>query len=276
MKYGPDIAIVANLIGDPARANMVMALMSGQALSAADLAREAGVTPSTATGHLNKLVSAGLLCVRKQGRNRYFDLAESDVVQAVEALIAVAARAGHLRARPGPKDEAMRHARSCYDHLGGRLAVDLFGRWLACGVLCWRNGEVHLTRKGRSFLAERGIEGCHFGRRQASTVPLLHGLERAAASLGRYLGRGSSRAGRGAGLGGPRAAPAPGFLQQAGRREFRALVFIAVAGRFLIGNNSIDQPRSVRPRPMAMRIRSAVWLTPSFSLMRLSVLATVL
>lgn len=158
MKYGPDIAIVANLIGDPARANMVMALMSGQALSAADLAREAGVTPSTATGHLNKLVSAGLLCVRKQGRNRYFDLAESDVVQAVEALIAVAARAGHLRARPGPKDEAMRHARSCYDHLGGRLAVDLFGRWLACGVLCWRNGMVHLTRKGRSFLAERGIK----------------------------------------------------------------------------------------------------------------------
>jgi DNA-binding transcriptional ArsR family regulator len=158
MKYGPDIAIVASLMGDPARANMVLALMSGQALAAADLAREAGVTPSTATGHLNKLVSAGLLTVRKQGRNRYFDLAEPDVAHAIEALIAVAARAGHLRARPGPKDEAMRHARSCYDHLGGRLAVDLFGRWLADGVLCWRSGAIHLTRKGRAFLAERGVE----------------------------------------------------------------------------------------------------------------------
>jgi len=157
MKYGPDIALVASLIGEPARANMVLALMSGQALSAADLAREAGVTPPTATGHLAKLVSAGLLSVRKQGRNRYFDLAEPDVAHAIEALIAVAARAGHLRTRPGPKDEAMRHARSCYDHLGGRLAVDLFGRWLAGGVLCWRGGAIHLTRKGQDFLARRGI-----------------------------------------------------------------------------------------------------------------------
>src|SRR5580692_6234771 len=158
MKYGPDIAIVAQLLGDPARANMVMALMSGHALSAAELAHEAGVTPPTATGHLSKLVSLGLLKGEKQGRHRFFQLCDPDVGEAVEALIAVAARAGHLRARPGPKDEAMRHARSCYDHLGGRLAVDLFGRWLADGVLCWRSGAIHLTRKGRAFLAERGVE----------------------------------------------------------------------------------------------------------------------
>lgn len=74
MKHGPDIALVASLIGDPARANMVLALMSGSSLSAADLAREGGVTPSTATGHLSKLVSAGLLAARRQGRNRYFAL----------------------------------------------------------------------------------------------------------------------------------------------------------------------------------------------------------
>jgi DNA-binding transcriptional ArsR family regulator len=158
MKYGPDIAIVASLMGDPARANMVLALMSGDALSAADLAREGGVTPSTATGHLNKLVSAGLLKVRQQGRHRYFQFAERDVAQAVEALIAVAARAGHLRTRPGPKDEAMRHARSCYDHLAGRMAVALFAHWMASGILCWRNQGLHLTRKGRDFLDRRGIE----------------------------------------------------------------------------------------------------------------------
>lgn len=158
MKTGPDISRVASLIGDPARANMVLALMSGAALSAADLAREAGVTPSTATGHLSKLVAAGLLNVRKQGRNRFFALAAPDVAQAIEALIEVAARAGHLRTRPGPKDEAMRHARSCYDHLAGRLAVNLFGHWLASGLLAWRNGAVHLTRKGREFLAGRGVE----------------------------------------------------------------------------------------------------------------------
>jgi DNA-binding transcriptional ArsR family regulator len=158
MKYGPDIAIVAQLLGDPARANMVMALMSGQALSASELAHEAGVTPPTATGHLSKLVSLGLLKGEKQGRHRFFQLCDPDVGEAVEALIAVAARAGHLRARPGPKDEAMRHARSCYDHLGGRLAVDLTGRWLAAGLLTWRGGAFQLTRRGRDFLSGRGIE----------------------------------------------------------------------------------------------------------------------
>ena len=90
MKSGPDISRVASLIGDPARANMVLALMSGNSLSAADLAREANVTPSTAAGHLGKLVAAGLLGARKQGRNRYFTLAEPDVAHAIEALIAVA------------------------------------------------------------------------------------------------------------------------------------------------------------------------------------------
>ena len=158
MKYGPDIAIVAQLLGDPARANMVMALMSGQALSASELAHEAGVTSPTATGHLNKLVSLGLLRGERQGRHRFFQLCDPDVGEAVEALIAVAARAGHLRARPGPKDEAMRHARSCYDHLGGRLAVDLTGRWVAAGLLTWRGGAFQLTRKGRDFLSGRGIE----------------------------------------------------------------------------------------------------------------------
>ncbi|MGH6828483.1 MAG: ArsR/SmtB family transcription factor [Rhizomicrobium sp.] len=157
MKYGPDISVIAQLMGDPARANMVMALMGGLALSATELAAEAGVMPSTATGHLGKLVSSGLLRRHKQGRNRYFEIADPDVGEAVEALTAVAARAGHLRARPGPRDEAMRHARSCYDHLGGRLAVDLARHWLASRLLCWREGSLEPTRKGRLFLLGRGI-----------------------------------------------------------------------------------------------------------------------
>ena len=70
MKYGPNISIVADLIGDPARSNMVMALMSGLSLSAAELAREAGVTPSTATGHLGKLESSGLVTSTRRGRHR--------------------------------------------------------------------------------------------------------------------------------------------------------------------------------------------------------------
>jgi DNA-binding transcriptional ArsR family regulator len=158
MKYGPDISVVADLMGDPARSNMIMALMSGLSLSAGELAREAGVTPSTATGHLGKLESSGLLTSTKHGRHRYFRIADPDVAHVVEALIAVATRVGHLRTRPGPKDEAMRHARSCFDHLAGRLAVDLFERWVEYRVLGWRGEPVYLTSKGHRFLTERGID----------------------------------------------------------------------------------------------------------------------
>jgi len=158
MKYGPDVSVVASLIGEPARSNMVMALMSGFSLSAAELAREAGITPSTATGHLGKLEASGLLVSTRQGRHRHFRIANPDVAHLIEALIAVATRAGHLRSRPGPKDEAMRHARSCYDHLAGRLAVDMFERWVLARILRWQGDVVELTGKGRRFLIDRGID----------------------------------------------------------------------------------------------------------------------
>ena len=158
MKDGPDISITAALIGDPARANMVMALMSGHSLTMGDLAAEAGVTLSTASVHLTKLESSGIVVSRKEGRSRYFRIADPDVAHCIEALVTVAARVGHLRTRPGPKEEAMRHARSCYDHLAGRIAVELFERWIAARVLEWCGEVVCLTGKGRQFLIGRGIE----------------------------------------------------------------------------------------------------------------------
>jgi len=158
VKDGPDISITAALIGDPARANMVMALMSGHSLTMGELAAEAGVTLSTASVHLTKLESSGIVVSRKEGRSRYFRIADPDVAHCIEALVTVAARVGHLRTRPGPKEEAMRHARSCYDHLAGRIAVELFERWIAARVLEWRGEVVCLTGKGRQFLIGRGIE----------------------------------------------------------------------------------------------------------------------
>lgn len=158
MKDGPDISITAALLGDPARANMVMALMSGHSLTMGELAAEAGVTLSTASVHLAKLESAGIVVSRKEGRSRHFRVAHLDVAHCIEALVTVSARAGHLRSRPGPREAAMRHARSCYDHLAGRIAVELFGRWVAARVLRWSGGVACLTRKGRQFLIGRGIE----------------------------------------------------------------------------------------------------------------------
>lgn len=156
MKEGPDITEIAALLGDPARAHMVGALMHGQALTAGELAAEAGVTAQTASGHLAKLQAGGLVLVAHEGRHRYYRLAGSDVARAVEALSAVAAARSGLRTRPGPRDAQMRACRVCYDHLAGALAVDLFERWVAAGWLSPPD-EPSLTPTGARAVAALGI-----------------------------------------------------------------------------------------------------------------------
>lgn len=158
MKEGPDIARAAALIGDPARANMLLALMSGRALTATELASEAGVTVQTASSHLTRLQTGGLLRSRKQGRHKYFTLASSEVAEAIEALMGLAAGAGHLRSRTGPKDEALRQARICYNHLAGEMGVKMFDGLLRQGHLHFEDGELLLTPSGRQFAQALGIE----------------------------------------------------------------------------------------------------------------------
>jgi DNA-binding transcriptional ArsR family regulator len=158
LKEGPSIALVASLAGEPARANMLSALLSGKALTASELAAEAGVRLPTASSHLSKLESGGLVSSLKQGRHRYFRLAENDVAEMLEAMMGVAARAGHMRTRTGPKDPAMRKARVCYDHLAGEMGVRLFDSLVGEGNLTTRRGDVRLTRRGEAFLENFGIE----------------------------------------------------------------------------------------------------------------------
>src|ERR1700684_56610 len=123
MKAGPDIAMVASLVGDPARADMLTALMTGRALTASELAHQAGITPQTASSHLAKLEAGGLVEQDEQGRQRYYRLAEPDVAAVLEGLESLAARAGHMRVRTGPKDPALRRARVCYAMLYVVLGV---------------------------------------------------------------------------------------------------------------------------------------------------------
>jgi DNA-binding transcriptional ArsR family regulator len=156
MKDGPSIAPVAALAGDPARANMLSALLSGKALTATELAGEAGVTAQTASSHLAKLETGGLIAGVKQGRYRYFRLADEDVAEMLEKMMGVAARAGHLRARPGPSDPTMRKARVCYDHLAGEKGVALFDALASAGHIA-RDG-TRLTRRGEAFLRDFGID----------------------------------------------------------------------------------------------------------------------
>jgi len=160
MKDGPDIARVGALIGDPARANILSALMSGKALTATELAAEAGITGQTASSHLKKLIEGGLLTQAKQGRHRYFTLAGPDVGVTLEALMGLAARKGHLRTRTGPKDPAMRAARVCYDHLAGDMAVRIFDSLQARGFLevSSDRGGLALTPNGKTFVTDFGID----------------------------------------------------------------------------------------------------------------------
>jgi DNA-binding transcriptional ArsR family regulator len=158
MKEGPSIAVVASLVGDPARANMLTALMSGRALTATELAQEAGVTAQTASAHLAKLCDGGLLALEKQGRHRYFRLSGPDVATVLEGLMGIAARAGHTRVRTGPKDPALRHARVCYDHLAGDLGVHMFDGMVSRRLIRLRDGDVTLTPSGSHFVSEFGID----------------------------------------------------------------------------------------------------------------------
>jgi DNA-binding transcriptional ArsR family regulator len=154
MKAGPDIAMVASLVGDPARANMLTALLSGRALTASELSQEAGITPQTASSHLSKLEAGGLIEQEKQGRHRYYRLADPDVGGVLEGLAALAARAGHMRVRTGPKDPALRRARICYDHLAGDLGVQMLDSLRKQRLVRQTKETIELTGEGRRFVAK--------------------------------------------------------------------------------------------------------------------------
>jgi DNA-binding transcriptional ArsR family regulator len=158
LKEGPSIARVASLMGDPARANMLAALSDGRALTAGELAREAGVTKQTASSHLGKLQDGGLVAMEARGRHHYFRLADEEVNHAIEGLMGIAQLRSRPRTRTGPNDPGLRHARVCYNHLAGAMGVAMFDRlgkrrWLAMD----ENG-VGLTPSGRRALGEFGID----------------------------------------------------------------------------------------------------------------------
>jgi DNA-binding transcriptional ArsR family regulator len=158
MKDGPDIARVAALFGDPARANMLVALGDGRALTASELAAEAGVTKQTASSHLARLTNSGLLIVQPQGRHRYYRVTDEEVAHAIESLMGLANAKGGRRTRTGPRDPALRRARSCYSHLTGELGVALFNglarrRWIQLS-----DDGVGVSDPGRRAFTGFGID----------------------------------------------------------------------------------------------------------------------
>ena len=164
MKDGPNIARIAALIGDHARAEILTALVAGQALTATELAQVAGVTKQTVSAHLAKLLDARLLAAESQGRHRYFRLADRDVAALLENLMGVAYRAGAMRVRPGPREPELRKARVCYDHLAGELGVLVYDSLEQRRLLQARPGAPQLTRPGEQLFREMGIDIAELAR----------------------------------------------------------------------------------------------------------------
>jgi DNA-binding transcriptional ArsR family regulator len=162
------IAEMGALIGDPGRASMLTGLLDGRALTARELADLAGVSPQTASSHLGKLIAAGLIRMEKHGRHHYHQLASAEVAHMLESMhVAGAHRAPAPRRAAGAHDKAIQAARSCYDHLAGKLAVELADALQARGFIRLDLSGGALTDSGADFLSGWGIDlaGARRGKR---------------------------------------------------------------------------------------------------------------
>ena len=153
-----DVARTAALIGDRARARVLMALADGRALPASVLAAEAGVTASTISEHLAQLVAAKLLTAQRQGRARYFRLADPSVAEALETIARISAPEPIRSLRQGTRAHALRRARTCYNHLAGRLGVTVMTALLDQGLLRGGDGRHHPEGVEADRLAAPGTD----------------------------------------------------------------------------------------------------------------------
>ena len=152
------ITLLGSMIAEPARANMLLALLSGKALTASELALEANITAQTASSHLGKLLDAGMIKVEKQGRHKYFQLQNEDIAQLLESLLVLTNRPASSTIKTGPTCPSLRKARVCYDHLAGKLAVDLFDHFQQQSLIDVNSDAALLTEKGQEFFSQLGAD----------------------------------------------------------------------------------------------------------------------
>ncbi len=151
------VARVAALVGEPARTGMLVALLDGRALTAHELANAGRITPATASRHLALLVEAGLLRMERQGRHRYHRLATPEVARLLESIMQLAAGAAPRRVVTGPRDAAMRLARTCYDHLAGAVAVAIADRLVEAGAVVIEDDTAVVTDRAGAVLEALGL-----------------------------------------------------------------------------------------------------------------------
>jgi DNA-binding transcriptional ArsR family regulator len=172
-----DLAAVGTLLAEPARARILLTLGDGRALPASVLAAEAGIAPSTASAHLGRLVDGGLLAAERHGRHRYFRLAGPEVGELLETVARLAPPAEIRSLRQGTRAHAVRAARTCYDHLAGRLGTALMAALLERGVLVGGDGTFRpdagdrLSSRGGDVAYELTAPGAAFLRRELGIDP---------------------------------------------------------------------------------------------------------
>jgi len=173
-----DLARVANLM-DGHRAAILIALMGGQALSAGDLAARCAISPSLASAHLSKLLDGGLIAVQPRGRQRHYRLAGAQVADVIEAMLSLAPARPATTLRQAARGEAIRQARTCYDHLAGSLGVALTDALEEQHVIEPADGSYRLTAAGERRLRRFGLDIAALrGRRRAFARPCLDWTER--------------------------------------------------------------------------------------------------
>lgn len=223
----PGLSRIGALLADPGRAAMLWALMDGSARPAGELTLIAGLSPSAASAHLARLTDGGLLALEVRGRHRYYRIATADIAAAIEALMNVAHAAAQQRPAPKPARTVpleMRHARTCYDHMAGEVAVRIFERLVEDGLLVRDGDNLDTTPDGAARLRDWGVDvGALRTRRRRFACTCLDWSERrphlggalGAALLDSWLAGGwVERASR----------PRVLRITPAGQREFDALV----------------------------------------------------
>jgi DNA-binding transcriptional ArsR family regulator len=175
----PDIMHIMTLIGEPARATILLTLLSGEALPAGELAQECQLTPQTISSHLAKLVGGGLLLMIPQGRHRYYQLARPEIAEMLEAIQRIAPRRPVRSLRQSEESRVLCRARTCYDHLAGKLGVGMTQALCERELLRYEGRQFYLTERGAAWCEGIGLDWRQARkRRRAFAAPCLDWSER--------------------------------------------------------------------------------------------------
>ncbi|MBS4190391.1 helix-turn-helix transcriptional regulator [Bacillus sp. FJAT-49705] len=168
MSINPNVAEIAFLLGEKSRATILISLMDGRFHTASELAYMAAITPQTASFHLSKLIEASLVNVDKQGRHRYYQLANEEVARILESFLAISPPPEVRSLKQSSQVKLLREARTCYDHLAGKLGVGLTESMLNTGYLEKEERNFVVTPKGEQFFTDFGIDLGQLKRKRRS------------------------------------------------------------------------------------------------------------